>query len=312
MENNILQKVREDISAYLDSYKLEKYYKLHGFDYANGEEFDRMLLLTEEDTKYILDHLEENSLVFSVNFGKESIPLKDKINKLVNTTVEYPAVAWDIDLSVFTFPLTFTISEIENPSSLPKNTKQQITVTKEELECLLFATAKFWFGGVRMIAYSEIHACLSKYVHGVDAPYVIFCDTIDSMLTSIVGPYKINEQIYSNGNLEYPDDYNYYRDGGILIKITLSLCGHKLELFKNSLSLDGCKDRIITVNFPELMIKLGHYDRYEAFNKLKSILRDSNYPTDEVLITLLKANGIGYNEELNTSVCIMHSTNSEH
>ena len=102
MENNILQKVREDISAYLDSYKLEKYYKLHGFDYANGEEFDRMILLTEEDTKYILDHLEENSLVFSVNFGKESIPLEDKINKLVNTTVEYPAVAWDIDLSVFT------------------------------------------------------------------------------------------------------------------------------------------------------------------------------------------------------------------
>ena len=47
MENNILQKVREDISAYLDSYKLEKYYKLHGFDYANGEEFDRMILLTE-------------------------------------------------------------------------------------------------------------------------------------------------------------------------------------------------------------------------------------------------------------------------
>ena len=137
MENNILQKVREDISAYLDSYKLDKYYKLHGFDYANGEEFDRIILLTEEDTRFILEHLEENSLVFNINLCEDSIPFEDKINNLLNTTAEYPAVAWDIDLSVFTFPLTFTISEIENPNSLPKNTEQHITLTKEELFCLI-------------------------------------------------------------------------------------------------------------------------------------------------------------------------------
>ena len=311
--DNILEKIQSDISSYLETYKPSKLYQLHGFDYANQEEFDSDILLGEEDVRFMLNHLDEaDTSRFNVKLCKEEIPFERKINDVLARTSEYPSEAWYIDLSVFSFPIKFTVSEIETPISLPKNTEIQINIPKDEMAKLLFATAKYWMTGNRMSAYTEIYEHLSKHAYGVDLPYVIFCEPINDMLASIIGPYKIEEVLYSDYDLLYPDDYNYYRDGGILIKITLSLCGHKLELFQNSLSLDGCKDRIITVNFPELMIKLGHYDRHEAFNKLKSILRDSNYPTDEVLITLLKANGIGYNEELNTSVCIMHSTNSEH
>ena len=193
MENNILQKVREDISAYLDSYKLDKYYRMYGFGYADGDEFERMLLLTEADVNFILEHRQDdNDPIFHVKLCETIIPFQDKINKLVETKFRYEE-AWGIDLSNFSFPLTFTISEIEAPCSLPKNTEQQIIITKEELERILFATAKFWLGGDRQSAYRVLYESLSKYVIGIFMPYVIFCESIDSILASIIGPYKIQE-----------------------------------------------------------------------------------------------------------------------
>lgn len=305
--DNILELIQSGISSYLESHKPSKLYRLHGYDYANLEEFDRDILLDEEDVLFVLNHLDEDGrFTFDVKSCKEAIPFERKISEVLVRTVEYPSEAWYIDISVFSFPLRFTVSEIETPLSLPKNTEIQISLAKEDMANLLFATAKYWMTGNRMGAYTDIYKHLSKHVHGVNLPYVIFCEPINDMLASIIGPYKIEETIFSNGDLEYPDDYNYYRDGGFIINVTLSLCGHKLELRKNSFSLDGCKDRIISVNFPELMIKLGHYDRYEAFNKLKLTLHEGNDSTDEVLISRLKANGIGYDEELNTTKLSSH------
>lgn len=300
MVSSILQKIREDISVYLNSNKPSKLYQLRGFDHATGDEVFLDILLDEEDLDFINANRDNaDSSIFNVKFFNHPIPFHKKIDDVIEKRVEY-GEAWEIDISKYTFPLEFTVSQIEDPFSLPKNTEFAINIIKDDMENLLFSIAKYWVGGNRSITYYEIYEFLSKYVRGVDLPYVIFCDYLNNILASIIGPYNINELIFENRRLQYPDDYNWMMEGGVIIADTLSLCGYKLELLSNSLNEGGYKDRTIRADFAELMIKLGCLDRYEAFNKLKSMLKEGGCETVETFITILQENSIRYCDELNT------------